>query len=154
MAKKETSSRLVTNRRARYLYEVLETFEAGMKLTGTEIKSLRLGGGNLDGSFARIVHGDLYLLSASIAPFEYGGVYNHEENRERKLLMHKKEILLLKQKMQEKGLTLIPLSIYLKRGVAKVEIALAKGKRGPDKRKAIQEKEEKRRIQSLIKKHR
>jgi len=150
----KSASRLATNRKAYYNYEILEKFEVGIKLLGTEIKSLRAGGGNLEGSFGRIDKGELKLIGCSIAPFEYGGVYNHEERRERKLLMHKREILRLQKKLKEKGLTLVPLSIYLKGGLAKLELGLAKGKAAPDQRRAIQKKEEERRMQALMKKHR
>lgn len=146
--------KLVTNRKARFNYHIIETFEAGIKLKGTEIKSLRAGGGNLEGSFARITEGKLLLVNCSIAPFEHGNIYNHEEKRDRILLMHKKEIEKLSQKIKEKGMTLVPLSIYLKKGLAKLELALATGKQAPDKRKAIREKEEKRKIERVMKKHR
>jgi len=146
--------KLTTNRKARFNYEILDTFEAGLKLMGTEIKSLRNGGGNLEGAFAKIYGTELFLVNAYIAPFEFGNINNHEERRDRKLLMHKNEIVKLSQKLQEKGFSLVPLSIYLKQGKAKLELALAKGKKGPDKRKSIREKEEKRRVEQLMKKHR
>jgi len=145
---------LVLHRKARYNYEILQTYEAGIKLLGTEIKSLRAGGGSLEGSFARIIGGKLTLVGAYIAPFQGGGPYNHEERRDRPLLMHKQELLRINQKLTEKGLTLVPTKIYLKGSFAKIELALARGKRGPDKRKTIRQREEERHLQSLLKKHR
>jgi len=139
---------LVSNRKAGHDYEILETFEAGIILLGTEIKSLRNHGGSLQDSYVDVRKGDLWLLQASIAPYGFGNIHNHEERRPRKLLMHKREIEKLRKATSEKGLALIPLSIYLnKRGIAKVKIALAKGKKAHDKRSAIKERENKRAIQ-------
>ncbi|NGX31827.1 MAG: SsrA-binding protein [Chlamydiae bacterium] len=142
-------AKLVSNKKAYYHYEIIETYEAGIKLLGTEIKSLRNHGGNLDGAFCKILDFEMWLLGASIVPYKHGAAFNHEELRDRKLLMHKKEILKISQKIKEKGLSLIPLCIYLKKNIAKIEIALVRGKKKYDKRHAIKEREEKRRIQRI-----
>lgn len=142
---------LVSNRRAFHEYEILESYEAGMALFGTEIKSLRDHGGNLAEGYVKVIKSELFLIGASIAPYRFGNVHNHEERRERKLLMHKKEIEKLKNVIQQKGLTLVPLSIYLHKGRAKLKIGLAKGKKKHDKRQAIIEKEKKREIDRAIK---
>lgn len=134
-----------TNRRARYDYEILETFEAGIALLGTEIKSLRDHGGSLQDSYVDIERTEAWLKSASIAPYRFGNIHNHEERRPRKLLLHKKEIQKLRKQREQKGLTIIPLSVYLtKKGLVKVKIAVARGKKTIDKRATIQERQEKR----------
>jgi SsrA-binding protein len=143
------SSDLATNRKAFHDYEILETHEAGIVLVGTEIKSLRENGASLQEAFIQPLDGALWLYNCTIAAYKFGNVHNHEERRSRKLLMHKKEILKLSQAVREKGLTLIALALYLKKGLCKVKIALARGKKSHDKRHALREKEEKRRIQRL-----
>ena len=151
MAKSPPSPELVSNRRAGHDYEILETFEAGIALQGTEIKSLRNHGGSLQDSFVDARKGALWLLNSSIAPYTFGNIHNHEERRARKLLMHKREIEKITRTVSEKGLALIPLSIYLnKRGIAKVKIAIAKGKKSYDKRAALKEREDKRSIQRAM----
>lgn len=147
---KSPSSELVSNRRAFHDFEILETFEAGIVLMGTEIKSLRNHGGSLQDAYVDARGASLWLLNASIAPYLFGSVYNHEERRPRKLLMHKREIEKIRRAVAEKGLALIPLSIYLnKRGIAKVKIAIAKGKKAYDKRAALKEREAKRAMQRV-----
>src|SRR6185503_1317499 len=123
---------LVNNKRAYYDYEILESFEAGLVLLGTEIKSLRDHGGNLQEAFVKLIKGELYLIGASIAPYRYGNFFNHEERRDRKLLMHKKEIFKIGAKVHEKGVTLVPLALYLKKGRVKLKLGLAKGKKQYD----------------------
>ena len=113
MSSKKYQSELVSNRKASHDYEILETYEAGIVLLGTEVKSLRASGGNLAEAYVRIIGEEIWLVGSSIAPFKYGGVFNHEERRDRKLLMHKKEILRLQESVRVKGLTLIPLSLYI-----------------------------------------
>lgn len=136
---------LVANRRAFHDYEILETFEAGIILLGTEIKSLRNHGGSLQDAYVDIRRGELWLINSSIAPYLFGSIHNHPERRERKLLVHHRELATLKKLKEEKGMALIPLAIYLnKRGIAKVKIAAAKGKKVYDKRAAIKEREAKR----------
>jgi SsrA-binding protein len=147
MSKKKSDAELVSNRRALHDYEVLETFEAGLVLVGTEVKSLRSHGGSLQDSYILVsTTGKVILKNASIAPYRFGNLFNHEEKRDRSLLLHKKEIVKLKNLSQEKGLTLIPLSLYLKNGFVKVKIGCCKGKKSYDKRAALKEKEHKRAI--------
>lgn len=142
------SNELVSNRRAYHDYEVLDTYEAGIILLGTEIKSLRNHGGSLQDAYVDVKGNALWLLNSSIAPYSFGNIHNHEERRPRQLLMHKNEIEKLRRQVAEKGLTLIPLSIFLnKKGIAKVRIAVAKGKKAYDKRAALKERESKRAIQ-------
>ena len=125
---KENQTELVSNRRARFHYEILETFEAGIVLQGTEIKSLRQHGGSLQDAYILVDYKKATLKGCSIAPYSFGNIHNHEERRDRILLLHKRELEKLKKATDQKGLTLIPLSFYLKKGRAKVKIALAKGK--------------------------
>lgn len=125
---------ITENRKARHDYHVEETFEAGIVLAGTEVKSLRAGKANLKDSFARVDHGEIFLFNAHISPYEQGNRFNHDPLRTRKLLMHAHEIRKLIGKVQEKGLTLVPLKMYFKNGKAKVQLALAKGKKLYDKR--------------------
>lgn len=139
-----TATELVSNRKASYNYDILDTFEAGIALKGTEIKSLRQHGGSLQESYIIVSGQELWLVGCHIAPYRFGNVNNHEERRQRKLLMHKREIQKLKESTQEKGLAIIPLSFYLKEGKVKVRIALAKGKKSHDKRESIKEREDKR----------
>ena len=142
------SSELVSNRKAFHDFEVLETFEAGIILLGTEIKSLRNHGGSLQDSYVDVKGPDFILLNSSIAPYSFGNLFNHEEKRKRKLLMHKKEMDKLRNTVIQKGLSLIPISIYLnKKGIAKVKIGLAKPKKAYDKRAALKEREDKRSMQ-------
>jgi SsrA-binding protein len=141
---KERPSELVSNRRALHDYEILETYEAGIILLGTEIKSLRNHGGHLQEGYVRIEGDEVWLVGASIAPYKYGNIQNHEEKRDRKLLMHRREIQKLKEWVQHKGQTLIPLALYLKEGRVKVRVGRARGKKQYDKRAALREKEEKR----------
>ncbi|MBJ7450010.1 MAG: SsrA-binding protein SmpB [Parachlamydiales bacterium] len=152
MAKeKKTDNELVSNRRALHDYAVIETFEAGIVLQGTEIKSLRSHGGSLQDAYIKVIGHEAWLLNASIAPYRFGNLYNHEERRERKLLMHKREIEKLKGFAQEKGMALIPLAIYLIRGRAKLRLATAKGKKLYDKRQVLKSKEEDQRMRRAMK---
>lgn len=149
--KKKADTELVSNRKAFHNYEVLETFEAGMVLMGTEIKSLRDHGGSLQDAYILAYPRYAILKNASIAPYRFGNVYNHEDRRDRKLLLHKRELLKLYTLSQEKGLTLIPLTIYLKSGIAKIKIGCCKGKKAYDKRAALKEKQHKREISRALK---
>jgi len=147
---KSTKSDLVSNRRASYDYEILETFEAGIILLGSEIKSLRNHGGSLQDSYVDVRGEKITLLNCSITPYSHGGVFNHEERRPRQLLLHKREMAQIRRLVHEKGLAVVPLSIYLnKKGLAKVKIAVAKGKKAYDKRAALKEKEDNRSIRNL-----
>ena len=149
-AKNQSIKIVAENRRARHDYHIHETFEAGIVLTGTEIKSLRGGRANLTDSYARIENGELFLISAHISPYDQGNRFNHEPRRNRKLLMHKSEILRLLGKTREKGYTLVPLKIYLSHGLAKVELALASGKDLYDKRQSAAEKDAKREVERTL----
>ena len=154
MSKKNSDSELVSNRKATHDYEILETYEAGIVLFGTEIKSLRNHGGSLQEAYVLITDSqDAILKNASIAPYKFASHFIHEERRDRKLLLHKREIVKLKTLSQEKGLTLIPLGMYLKKGYVKVKVAVAKGKRSYDKRAALKEREHKRDIDRAMKDH-
>jgi SsrA-binding protein len=142
---KEDAERVVTiNRKARHDYEILETFEAGMVLTGSEVKSLRDGRVNLKDSFARVDRGEVFLLNAHISPYSAADRFGHEPERTRKLLLHRAEIDKLLGRVQERGLTIIPLRIYFKNGRAKVALGVGRGKKAYDKREAIKEREMKR----------
>lgn len=139
------------NRKARHDYFIHETFETGIELKGTEVKSLRVGKANLKDSYAVIKDGEIFVEHLHISPYEQGNIFNHDPLRKRKLLMHKKEIIKLFSKTREKGFTLIPLKIYFKNGRAKLELALASGKHNYDKRAALAEKSAKRDIERTLK---
>ena len=134
---------VASNRRARHEFWIDETHEAGIALTGTEVKSLRDGRVNLADAFARVEDGEVWL---HISPYEQGNIHNHDPLRTRKLLLHRREILRLKTKTDQKGYTLIPLRLYFRRGVAKVELAVARGRHIYDKRERIAERDAERRI--------
>ncbi len=138
---------ITVNRQAYHDYEVERTIEAGISLVGTEIKSIRDGKVNLRGSYAIARHGELWLENAHIAVYEHGNRYNHEPMRNRKLLLHRREINQLLMRVETKGLTLVPLKLYLKGGKAKIELGLCRGKKLYDKRDAITERDVKREIE-------
>ncbi len=138
---------ICTNRQARYDYHIEESFEAGLALQGTEVKSLRDGRANLKDSYAAVDDGEVYLYECHISPYPNGGYANHEPKRPRKVLLHKKEIRRLLGKTQERGLTLIPLKLYFLRGRAKVELALARGKKLYDKREDMKRRDADREIE-------
>ena len=131
----------IVNRQASFNYFIDETYEAGIVLTGTEIKSIRLGKCNIKDSYAIIKNNEIYLLNTHISHYEQGNIFNHEETRTRKLLLNKKEILKLNNKINLEGYTLIPLKIYFVKGRAKVLIGVSKGKKNYDKRESIKEKD-------------
>jgi SsrA-binding protein len=141
---------ITVNRQAYHDYFVEQTTEAGISLVGTEIKSIRDGKVNLRGSYAQARNGEIWLENAHIAIYEHGNRYNHEPLRPRKLLLHKREIAQLERKVATKGLTLIPLKLYLKGGRAKIELGLCRGKKLYDKREAISERETKRDIERIV----
>ncbi len=148
MAEKSVAS----NRKARHFYDIKETVEAGLALTGTEVKSLRMGRANLVDSFASFDRGELLLHNMHISPYEPGNRYNPDPRRSRKLLLHKQEIKRLIGKVTQRGFTLVPLRVYFgERGYAKVEIALAKGKKQYDRREAIKERDLKRELDREMK---
>jgi SsrA-binding protein len=140
---------VINNRRARYEYELLDKVEAGIELQGTEVKSLRAGKVNLQEAFCSVDSDGLQLYNCHIAPYEHGGHQNHNPTRSRRLLLHKREIEKFKKGTEQKGLTIVPLRIYFRKGWAKVEIALARGKKLHDKRRDIAERDSKRRIDRL-----
>ena len=142
---------LATNRKAYHDYHIEETHEAGVVLTGTEIKSVRAGSVNLRDSYAQVRNGEMWLMNVHIAPYEPASRQNVDPYRDRKMLMHRKEILRLFGRVQEKGLTLIPLRMYLKKNKAKVEVGLARGKRQYDKRDAIAKRDSAREIERAVK---
>jgi SsrA-binding protein len=135
---------IATNRRARHEYSILETFEAGVVLRGTEVKSLRAGLVNFKDSYATVRNGEVWLLGCHINPYSHGTDANHDPERDRKLLLHAKEISRLSGKVAERGLTLIPLKLYFKSGRAKLELGLGRGKKLHDKRSTLREREVKR----------
>jgi SsrA-binding protein len=148
---KEEIKIIATNRKARHEYIILETYETGMVLKGTEVKSLREGKANLKDSYARVDKGEVYLLNMHISPYEKGNRYNQDPTRPRKLLLHRSQIRRLLGKTVEKGLTLVPLRLYFKGGYAKVELALVIGKKLYDKRKAITERDAARALRRALK---
>jgi len=138
---KKFDSTFAENRKARHDYTVLETIECGIVLSGTEVKSVRRGGVSLAGSYAAVLKGELWLVAADISAYEFGNRFNHDPKRNRKLLVHAKEVLDLKMKTEAKGLTLVPLKMFLKRGRIKVELGVCRGKALHDKREALKKKD-------------
>lgn len=141
MARQQGRQLVARNRKARYNYEILDTYEAGLVLTGTEVKSLRAGRASITEGYAEVRDGEAWLRNVHIPEYDQGSWTNHEPRRSRKLLLHRTEIAKLIGKTQERGLTLVPLSLYFKDGYAKVELALARGKRVYDKRRTIMERQ-------------
>jgi len=141
---------VASNRKARHDYEILDTFEAGLALEGSEVKSIREGRVVLKDSFAHVREGEVWLVGTYIAPYEFSRGGGHEPERTRKLLMHRKEISRINAKLGEQGLTLVPLRIYLKDGKAKVELGLGRGKRTIDKRETIKERDQQREIERAL----
>lgn len=132
---------ITTNRKASFNYQLLERYEAGIALTGSETKSLRISGANINESYAMIKGGEVWLINAHISPYEPACYLNHKPKRDRKLLLHKREILKIEIKLKERGLTIVPTKMYFKVGRAKVELALAKGKKSYDKRETIKKRD-------------
>lgn len=141
----------ILNRKARYDYEIEDTYEAGIVLTGTEIKSIRMGKVNIKDSYAIIRNNEVYLLNTHISLYKEGNRFNHEEDRTRKLLLHKKEILKLKDKLEIEGYTLVPLKIYFVKNKAKVLIGVAKGKKNYNKKETIKERDIQREMEKSLK---
>ncbi|MEX0710033.1 MAG: SsrA-binding protein SmpB [Chloroflexota bacterium] len=142
---------VAVNRRARHDYAIEETLEAGIVLTGTEIKSIRAGRANLAEAYARIERGEAWLIGAHIAPYEQGNRNNHEPTRVRKLLLHRDQISELIGRTQAKGFTLVPLRLYIQHGIAKLELGVAKGKKEYDKRRTIAERDARRELERSTK---
>ena len=150
--KKNILGDLVSNRVAYHNYEVLDTLEAGIKLVGTEVKSLKEGGASLQDNYVTIEKGEAFLRQAFIARYKFGNVHNHEEKRERKLLLHKAEIEKLRKQNEEKGISLVALSMYItKTGFVKVKVGLCRGKKMFDKRSDLKKKSQDREIQRALK---
>jgi SsrA-binding protein len=141
---------LATNRKALFHYEVLDRAEAGLVLVGTEVKSVREGGLNFSDSYVDFRGGELFLVGCRIAPYSHGNLMNHPPGRDRKLLLHKREILRLGGRVTERGLTLVPLRAYLKNGRVKMEIGLGRGKHAHDKREAIKRKDQEREARQAL----
>jgi SsrA-binding protein len=142
---------IATNRRARHEYHLLERLEAGLVLTGTEVKSLRQGQATIDRAYADVRDGQVWLVGAHISPYEQASLGSHDPDRDRKLLLHRKEIASLIGKVKERGLTLVPTQLYFKNGRAKVELALARGKEQRDKRRDIAKRDADRQIERALK---
>ncbi|AZR72288.1 SsrA-binding protein [Anoxybacter fermentans] len=141
---------VATNRKARHDFHIIETYEAGIKLQGTEVKSVRLGRVNIKDSFAKIEDGEIFLYNMHISPYEFGNRFNHDPERKRKLLMHKHEIRRLYGKVRERGFSLVPLRLYFRRNWLKVELALVKGKKLYDKREDIAKRTAQRQIDRAL----
>ena len=141
----------ILNRKAKYNYQIFESLEAGIVLTGTEIKSIREGKANIKDSYARIKNDEIFLINMHISSYDNGNRFNHDETRERKLLLHKKEILKFRDKIKLEGYTIVPLKVYLKNGKVKVLIGLAKGKKNYDKREDIKKRDIERNIRARLK---
>ena len=142
----------INNRKARYNYQIIDKIEAGIVLTGTEIKSIRDGKANITDSYASVKNGEAFLINMHISTYENGNIFNHDETRTRKLLLHKNEILKLNDKVRIEGFTLIPLKVYLKNGRAKVLVGICKGKKNYDKREDIKKRDIERELRSKLKK--
>jgi len=154
VAETKNRSPSVENRKARFQYLKEEAFEAGLALLGTEVKAIREGKANLADSYVRIRHGEAYLVGCHIGPYPAAGQFNHEPRRERKLLLHRKELDRLIGKVRERGLTLVVHRLYFKDGRVKAEVWLARGKKAHDKRSAIRERQVKKEMDRAIKAHR
>ncbi len=141
----------IFNRKARHDYFILKTYEAGIELTGTEIKSIRQGSCNIKDSYAVIRNREVFLINMHISHYKEGNIFNHEETRTRKLLLHKKEIQKIAEEIEQKGLTLIPLKLYFKKNILKVELGICQGKHNYDKRESIKERDMKRSIEKQLK---
>ena len=141
----------ITNRKAKYNYEIEETYEAGIVLKGTEIKSIRNGKAQLKDSYAIIKNNEIYLLNMHISAYENGNIFNHEETRTRKLLLHKKEIFKIRDKTNQEGYTLIPIKVYLSKNKAKVLLGVARGKKIYDKRETIKARDIDREVKRQLK---
>jgi SsrA-binding protein len=152
MAEPETDEHqtIARNRRARFDYHILETWEAGIVLTGTEVKALRAGKANISDAYAVVNSGEVFLLNLNIPPYEQGNRYNHEPTRTRKLLLHRREIRRMIGAVERQGLTLVALELYFKRGVAKVALALGKGKQLHDKRATERERDDAREMARAV----
>ncbi|MEB3279871.1 MAG: SsrA-binding protein SmpB [Lyngbya sp.] len=144
---------ITDNRKARYLYELLETYQAGIELQGTEVKSIRAGRVNMQDGYALVRNGEAWLINVHISPYETSAYFNHEPRRTRKLLLHRKEINKLIGLVEQKGLTLVPTKMYFKNGLVKVEIAVGRGKKLHDKRETMKQRDDQRQMQRAMKQY-
>ena len=144
---------VVTNRKARHNYEIIDQIEAGLVLTGSEVKSLRSGRANIADSYARVVKGEIWVIGMHISTYKEATTQNHDPLRDRKLLLHRNEIKKLTRRIEEKGFTLIPLRLYFRKNIAKLELGIARGKRQYDKKTAIAQKDAKREMEREQKKY-
>jgi SsrA-binding protein len=147
--KESSEPRQIQNRRARFDYAIEDTVEAGIALIGSEVKSVFLGRAHLTDAFCRVINGEMWLLNFDIEPYEHASHFGHDRRRDRKLLLHRRQIEVLARKAQEKGLALVPLRVYFNRGRVKVEVALARGKAQYDKRVKISEQDTRREIERV-----
>ena len=155
LKKDENAGQVVINKKAYHNFELVDKYEAGLSLLGSEVKSLRAGTADLKGSYGRIDGNECWLVGATISPYQQGGIFDYQPTRKRKLLLHKSEIRKIRDKLELRGFTLVPLRIYFnKRGIAKIELALARGKRQYDKRRAISERQQKKDVDRDTKKYR
>ena len=147
----KAANEVANNRKARHDYNILETYEAGIALTGTEIKSVRASKMNIKDGFVQARNGELWLENVNISIYDQGNIFNHDPLRNRKLLLHKKEIRKISSSIQEKGITVVPLKVYLKHGFAKVLIGISEGKKQYDKRETIKKRDQEREIRRVMK---
>ncbi|MDR0300401.1 MAG: SsrA-binding protein SmpB [Streptococcaceae bacterium] len=154
MVKKDLDKALAQNKKASHDYQILESYECGLVLTGTEIKSIRAGKIQLRDGFARVRNREVWLANVHIAEYSQGNIFNHEEVRDRKLLLHKKQIAEIEKSLNDTGMTFVPLKVYLKNGFAKVLMGLAKGKHDYDKRESIKRKDQNRELARQLKNYR
>ena len=142
---------IANNKKAFHDYHILDKYECGIVLKGTEIKSIREGKVNIKDSYCSFRHGELFVVGMHVSKYKQGNIFNHNETRNRKLLLHKKELIKLENKMNQESLTVVPLKVYIEKGLAKLEIALAKGKKTYDKRQSLKEKDIKKRMDKAVK---
>jgi len=147
---KEARKQLAYNRKARYNYSVEESLECGIELRGTEVKSFRLGTFSFSDAYAKVEDGELWLIGLHVTPYRFGNIHNHDPARKRKLLVHRQDIKRLNRKVVERGLTLVPLSFYLKHGIIKLELGVCRGKKTVDKREDIKQRDQKRDAERAI----
>jgi len=144
---------IASNKKASHEYFLLDTYECGIVLKGTEIKSVRAGKVSIADSFARISNGEVFIVNMHISKYDHGNQFNHDETRSRKLLLHKKQIIKISNKVNQDALTIIPTKVMMEQGLCKIEIALAKGKKNYDKRQSLKEKDSQRQIEKSLKDH-
>jgi SsrA-binding protein len=147
----QKNSIVTQNKKARHDYFIEQSYEAGINLRGTEVKSIREGKVSVNDAYVQIKHGEIFIINMHVSPYTHGNLFNHEETRTRKLLMHKKEILKIEAKIKEDGYTVIPLKVYFVEGLVKVEIAIAKGKKLFDKRESLKEEDAKKHMKKTLK---